>query len=99
MLMLSVNFERGRISGNYSPQILLVLASLPLSYCLLLEVDGSCFIRNDFINRKILKNFYFVISSLLITDRLKGARDFFEDSRSHSDTPHAVGLLWTSENS
>jgi len=66
MLMLSVNCEWGRISGSYCPQSLLVLASLPLSFCLLLEVDGSCFIRNDFINCKILKNFYFVISSALI---------------------------------
>jgi hypothetical protein len=66
MLKLPVNYEWTRISGNYSPQSLFVLASLPLSFCLLLEADGSCFIHNDFVNRKILNNFYFVVRSSVI---------------------------------
>jgi hypothetical protein len=101
MLKLPVNCEWARISGNYCPQSLLVLASLPLSFCLLLEADGSCFFHNDFINRKILKNFYFAISLSVIffmAWRSQGGQGLLcELSRSHSDTPHAVGLLWTSE--
>jgi hypothetical protein len=66
ILKLPVNYEWARISGNYCPQNLLVLAWLPLSFCLLLEADCSCFIHNDFINRKTPKNFYFVIPSSVI---------------------------------
>jgi hypothetical protein len=66
MLKLPENYEWAGIIGNWCAQSLLVLASLPLSLWFMLEADGSCFIRNDFINRKIVKNFYFVISSSVI---------------------------------
>ena len=59
MLRLPVDYEWARISGNYCPPSLLVLALLPLYLCLLLETDGSCFIYNDFVKRKILKKVYF----------------------------------------
>jgi hypothetical protein len=39
------------------------------------------------------EEFFFLAHELLVGQGLL----IIEDSRSHSDTPHSVGLLWTSD--
>jgi hypothetical protein len=59
------------------------------------EITGS-------INETLLRTVYSLLSSLFYGSTAlygpgPGPPRFVEASRSHSDTPHSVGLLWTSD--